>query len=152
MRVAALLVLLPLLAACHAATNLPGRRPDPRGPLVPADPTAPQEEHAPYLVGRVTDLDGWPLPGISVREKDRHHGTRTDSYGRYVLRLAGLPPGRIVRVIAEANGYQPAEVPVPVRPGPNQLDLVLSPVEPAQAKVAASDTALCPQSLRSLRR
>ncbi len=137
MRAVAILLLLALLAGCQPARTLPGRPPDPRGSPTLPDPAPAQQEYASYIAGWVTDVDGYALCDISIRAKDRHHGARTNGRGYYELRLAGMSEGRIVRVIAEATGYRSVEVPVAVHRGPNRLDLMLTPVEPAEEKAVA---------------
>lgn len=38
--------------------------------------------------GKVTDVSGMPLPGVSVKEKDSKNGTQTDPNGHYVINVS----------------------------------------------------------------
>lgn len=48
-----------------------------------------------YVVGVVTDADGNPLPGVTVKFMENNYGTTTSSDGRYHLNARGVSKGSI---------------------------------------------------------
>lgn len=59
-----------------------------------------------FVAGKVTDLDGNPVPGVSVTCHGRgcgHKSTVTDSQGRY--RVNGIPKTKTLTVDADRPGY-----------------------------------------------
>ncbi|CAL1519479.1 TonB-dependent receptor [Chitinophaga sp. MM2321] len=60
------------------------------------------------LRGRVTDPNGNPLPGVTVKVKDQNKGISTDADGNFILRPA---PGNIVLLVSYI-GYNPKEIAV----------------------------------------
>lgn len=55
------------------------------------------------LRGRVTDLSGAPLPGVTIRIEGSEHGTTTDAQGFY--RLSKLRPGKL-HIVFSFIGYR----------------------------------------------
>jgi TonB-linked SusC/RagA family outer membrane protein len=67
-----------------------------------------QNTQATVVNGTVTDLNGQPIPGVSVRVKNTGTGTLTDNNGKYKITVSG--PGAIL--IFSYIGYLAQEKPV----------------------------------------
>lgn len=74
-------------------------------PSVPEAGTPTTLQSTLTVKGRVSDADGNPMPGVTVKVKDVSKGTSTDLDGNYTL--AGVEPGTILEF--SFIGYAPAE-------------------------------------------
>ncbi len=72
------------------------------------------------IVGKVTDENGKPLPGATVKLKGTNIGTQTDSNGNYELN--NVPPDGILLI--SFTGYESQEIKIN---GQNQIALHLNP-------------------------
>ncbi|WP_028295944.1 SusC/RagA family TonB-linked outer membrane protein [Olivibacter sitiensis] len=70
------------------------------------------------ITGKVTDEDGLPLPGVSIKVKNAGTGTTTNEEGMYQLLV---PDGSVVLVFSYV-GYMPQEVEIG---GQQRIDVVL---------------------------